>query len=292
MRTHLGINENWNRLYKINHLIWMQNDRKDSINMNASYTVFRLSIQSLKNASWAGKSKRLSSWSQTGIDMDPQHCPSCRPYFTTETWSYTVLNFPQANVIVPAANWNVIEMCQESVRHQRKAIARQRQAFCTVIVWTGKWTVHQQFFIALISIVTLSFLLYISTNQSFLFGFTTLFTPQENNFHAYSFIRDGYNFPSTTMLFDVEVTSCRYQPFPKDSNLLLSNAWDAHSQLLYPYHPLIPVQWPFQHNESCQHTADMVKVCKCQVLLNVPIVCWQTSYCFLHHKKSLRSLCK
>lgn len=87
----------------------MQSDQRNSINMNPSYTLLRLKIRCLKNASWAGKSERLPYGSQTGTVMDPQPCPSCR------AWSCTVLEFPQANTIVPAVNWNVIEMWQISI---------------------------------------------------------------------------------------------------------------------------------------------------------------------------------
>lgn len=44
----------------------------------------------------------------------------------------------------------------------------------------------------------------------FLFGFT-FFTSLENNFYAYSFITDRNDFPGSTMLFNVKVTSWKHQ---------------------------------------------------------------------------------
>lgn len=124
VRTHIldEVNENWNTEYEIKHFIQMQNDQKNFINMNPSYTLFKLNIRCLKNASWAGNSewlpyKQEQSWMHSTVFLGSLF--HNRHLFMYSAGSFTGKYHCFSNKL--KYDWNVADLCQAATVSNCKA---------------------------------------------------------------------------------------------------------------------------------------------------------------------------
>lgn len=202
----------------------MQNDQKNSISMNPSYTLFKLNIRCLKNASWAGNSewlpyKQEQSWMHSTVFLGSLF--HNRHLFMYSAGSFTGKYHCFSNKL--KYDWNVADLCQAATLSNCKAYAGFLYSYCMnwkINCLLTSFSFHSSNKYSHIRpCLSHSVLQHI---QSFLFGFTTFFTLVENNVYTFSFITDGDSFPGTTVVFHVKVTPWKHLSISAFSRALKS----------------------------------------------------------------------